>query len=67
MLLTQTLVQLQRVSNQELANREQIIDNHLLMSQEKEVEARKEIEVLNKEKDRLDEETKKKIEELKRK
>ena len=47
-MLTQTLVQLQRVSNQELEEKEQIIGNHLLRSQEKEDELRKDIEAFKK-------------------
>ena len=47
------MVQYQRVSSQELVDREKIIVNHLLRLQDKEEETRKEIEELKKDQDRL--------------
>ena len=52
-LWTQKLVQFQRVAIQELVDREQVIGDHLLRLKGKEVEARKDIEDLKKEKYRL--------------
>ena len=52
-LLTHTLVRLQKLAAQELVDREQIIDNHLLKSREKKEATKKEIEELKKENDRL--------------
>ena len=50
---THTLVWLQKFTSQEMVDQEQIIDNHLLKSQEREVLAKKEIESLKKEQDVL--------------
>ena len=50
-LLTHTLVRLQKLDAQELVDRENIIDNHLLKSQKNEAATKKVIEYLKKEKD----------------
>ena len=57
---------MQRVTNKELEDREQIINEQILRSQKKEVEAHKEIEALYKEQERLIKENAKTIEELKK-
>jgi len=58
-------VQLQRVFNQDLEYREQIINDHMLRSHEKEADAWKDIEALKKE-ERLIKENEKAIEVLKK-
>ena len=57
---------MQIVDNQELEDREQSINNHFLWSQEKEVEAHREVEELNKEQEELRAKSDKEIEELKK-
>ena len=52
-LSTQKLVHMQRVTNQELVDREKGINGKFLRSQEKEVKPCKEIEALQKEKEWL--------------
>ena len=65
-LSTQTLVHMQRVVNQELEYREQIIISQFLRSQEKEAKMRREVDEMKKEQERLIAKNAKPIQELKK-